>query len=72
MKTKELFRMLFVAFLAVAGLAACSDDEKGGETPYHLELSTTSYEVMQYGGGNIGLTVHENTTIKVDDPELIK
>lgn len=72
MKTKELFGMLFAAFLAVAGLAACSDDEKGGETPYHLELPTTSYELMQYRGGNIGLTAHENTTIEVDDPELIE
>ncbi|MDO4179947.1 MAG: hypothetical protein Q4D36_01510 [Bacteroidales bacterium] len=72
MKTKELFGMLLVAFLAAMGLAACSDDEKNEKVSFRLELPTTSYEIMQDGGGTVGLTAHENTTIEVDDPELIQ
>lgn len=33
MKTKEFLGMLLMAFLVVAGLAACSDDNNGGDEP---------------------------------------
>lgn len=68
MKTKEQFRMLFVAFLVVAGLMACSDDD----TSYHLELQETSCEVMLNGSKHVEILAGKDVTLEVADEELIE
>lgn len=67
MKTKSLFGTLLM-FLFTIGFTSCGDDDK---LEYHLKLSENSCEVMQGQSVAIGLTAHKNTTLKIENPELI-
>ena len=55
-------------FLFTMGFTSCSEDDK---QEYYLELSQNSYEVIQGYSISIDLTAHENTTLNVENPELI-
>ena len=68
MKSNYLFGVLLLC-LCTIGFVSCSNDE---DTPtYHLELSKNSCEVMQGRSVAIDLTAHENTTLTIENPELI-
>ena len=55
-------------FLFTMGFTSCSEDDK---QEYYLELSQNSCEVIQGYSTSIDLTAHENTTLNVENPELI-
>ncbi len=55
-------------FLFTMGFTSCSEDDK---QEYYLELSQNSCEVIQGYSISIDLTAHENTTLNVENPELI-
>ena len=55
-------------FLFTMGFTSCSEDDK---QKYYLELSQNSCEVIQGYSISIDLTAHENTTLNVENPELI-
>lgn len=54
MKTKFFFGMLLMAFLAVAGLTACSDDDNDNLTSIAGTEWYGSHVVSTYGGNTYG------------------
>lgn len=69
MQSKYLFGVLLL-LLCTIGLASCSNDDDDN-LKYHLELSNRSCEVMEGRSVVIDLTAHENTTLDIENPELI-
>ncbi|MEG1562679.1 MAG: hypothetical protein RR365_02990 [Bacteroides sp.] len=67
MKTKNFFGV-FLIFLCTIGFISCSDDDP----KFHLELSKNSCEVMQGRSVAIELTTHENTTLEIENSDLIE
>lgn len=67
MKANYLFGVLMLC-LCTIGFVSCSNDD---EATYHLELSENSCIVMQGRSIVIDLTTHENTTLRIENPELI-
>lgn len=70
MRTKSLFGILLLFLLAI-GFISCGDDYDDDKPERHLELSGNSCEVMQGYRVTIDLTAHENTTLEIENPELI-
>lgn len=68
-KAKELFRKLSLAFLVITYFTACNEEQ---EPTFYLELTSTACEVMAGKEISIGLTAHENTILKIDNPSLIE
>lgn len=67
MKIKIFFLPILLIVLAIS-VISCSKDDK---LDYLLELSKNSCEVMQGESVFIDLTTHENTTLDIENPELI-
>ncbi len=66
METRTFARIV-IPFLCAITFTNCSKDDK-----YHLELSESSCEVMQGSSIAIDLTAHENSTLEIENPELIE
>ncbi len=67
MRTRKVIVLLL---LCTIGFTGCSEDDN--QPGYHLELSTNSCEVMQGRSIAIDLTAHENSTLEIENPELIE
>lgn len=49
MKNKNFFRILFMAFLAVTGLTACSDDEEPKDSAKEIRMQISAETGVMYG-----------------------
>lgn len=74
MKTRNLSAILLTLLFLVtttALLTACSDDEENGTPEIHLSLSTDECQVMAGNVTTVPVTTHENSTVDVDNEDLI-
>lgn len=70
MRTKPQLAILLAAFVTVTGMTACHHNDDT-ENEIHLRLNSTSVNMMMGDETCVGVTAHENTTIKVADENLI-